>query len=208
MLARATTWAPVALYLGVISYFSHQPSLRPPGGLPDWLMHGIEYALLGLLVARGVNRSSASRPGAWILGAAGCLVFGMLDELHQSFIPGRDASLRDVAADAAGAAVAVAAVALIQFRSRRAAGSTPVIAIYGRRDCHLCDDADEVVRKVAAEFASKIVHVDVDSDPELRKLYGDQVPVVTLNGRKVFKYRVDPARLRERLAALQQRSRG
>jgi len=210
LLARAAPWAPVALYLGVISYVSHQPSLPLPGGLPDWLLHGAEYAVLGLLVGWAVSRTtSTSTPivAAWMAGAAGCAVFGLIDEFHQSFVPGRDASLRDAAADAVGAAVALTAVGLIQFRSRRAAAGVPVIAIYGRRDCHLCDEADDVVRKVAAGFPARIVHVDVDADPELRRLYGDQVPVVTLNGRKVFKHRVDPGRLRDRLASFQQRSR-
>ena len=52
---------------------------------------------------------------ALILGVP--LLYGIVDEWHQSFVPGRDASLRDVVADAVGAAVGIAAhVALTRRR--------------------------------------------------------------------------------------------
>lgn len=37
--------------------------------------------------------------------------------------------------------------------------------------------------------AFDLEQIDIDSDPELQKLYNDEVPVVAINGRKVFQYR-------------------
>jgi hypothetical protein len=58
-----------------------------------------------------------------------------------------------------------------------------------------------VVRQVAAEEPHRIEVRDVDSDPELRALHGEDVPVLLVNGRRAFKYRVGPAELRRRLRA-------
>ena len=204
-----SVWGPVALYLCGITWLSHQPSLRIPGDLPDWLMHGLEYAGLAGLLFRGLVRSGGSGPAVWLAALAGCAAFGLIDEFHQSFVPGRDASLHDVMADTIGAALALAAASLIQsVRGRRRHDAE--VTIYGRDDCHLCDEAETAVRTAAAGYAVRIHKVDVDQDDELRLKYGDQVPVVTVNGRRFSKFRVDPDRLRRRLAALQhlqQRSR-
>ena len=46
-----------------------------------------------------------------------------------------------------------------------------------------------------------LVEVDITGDPELEAEYREQIPVVFVAGRKAFKYRVDAAELRRRLAA-------
>jgi hypothetical protein len=43
--------------------------------------------------------------------------------------------------------------------------------------------------------------VDIDGDPELRRLYNDEVPVVTINSHKAFKYKVDLKDLLKKLEA-------
>ncbi len=43
--------------------------------------------------------------------------------------------------------------------------------------------------------------VDVDSDPEIRRLYTDEVPVVFIDGRKAFKYRLDEKEFLRKLSA-------
>ncbi len=48
--------------------------------------------------------------------------------------------------------------------------------------------------------------VDVDSDPELVARYGDEVPVLLVNGRKAFKYRVAPQALRKRIRSERRRA--
>lgn len=73
------------------------------------------------------------------------------------------------------------------------------ITLYGRVDCHLCHEMRRVVDTVARDVALVIEEVDVDGDPELVRLYGDEVPVLLVNGRKAFKYRTDVPGLRARL---------
>jgi VanZ family protein len=75
--------------------------------VPDWLTHGAAYlvlaSLLGRAVAGGFGRPLATSPAALVVLAA--TLYGLGDEWHQSFVPGRDASAGDVAKDAAGAAL-------------------------------------------------------------------------------------------------------
>lgn len=63
--------------------------------------------------------------------------------------------------------------------------------MYSRNGCHLCDVVKETLAQVQgqADFAWR--EVDIDADPELRQTYNDQVPVVFIDGRKAFKYRMD-----------------
>jgi len=73
------------------------------------------------------------------------------------------------------------------------------ITLYGRPDCHLCHDMRAVVDAVAREIPMMVEEVDVDGDPALARAYGAEVPVLCVNGRKAFKYRVDASALRARL---------
>ena len=77
------------------------------------------------------------------------------------------------------------------------------IVIYSRDLCSLCEDAEATIRDVAeAEGVPvEIDVVDVDTDRELLEAYGDRVPYVFVDGRRAFKFEVDPERLREQLAA-------
>ncbi len=69
------------------------------------------------------------------------------------------------------------------------------VVLYTRAGCHLCDEAKQVLRDAGVAFSEQ----DIDADPQLRALYNEEVPVVFINGRKAFKYRVDPRELRKRL---------
>jgi len=73
------------------------------------------------------------------------------------------------------------------------------ITLYTRKDCCLCDEMKEAVRRLAGEFPMNVIEVDVDSSAELRRLHGDEVPVLFINGRKAFKYRVTANDLKKRL---------
>jgi hypothetical protein len=74
------------------------------------------------------------------------------------------------------------------------------LTLYTRVDCHLCHDMRAVVAAVARERRLEVEEVDVDGDPALAAAYGADVPVLCVNGRKAFKYRVDAPALRARLA--------
>lgn len=97
-------WGPVLLVAGAILTVSHMSSPPSPPGAPDWLLHGIEYGALGLFLSRALAggwRGRLSGRGAVLTLLLGVL-YGASDEWHQSFVPGRDSSARDVLADGAG----------------------------------------------------------------------------------------------------------
>jgi hypothetical protein len=74
------------------------------------------------------------------------------------------------------------------------------LTLYGRPECHLCHDMRAVVDALRADVPFELEEVDVDGDPALVAAYGEEIPVLLVNGRKAFKYRVTPAALRARLA--------
>lgn len=95
----------VALLVPVLS---HQPSLKPPFELfpyQDKLFHMVEFG--GLALAMVLNRDLFRRIGGpWGMAVSG-LLWAVLDEVHQSYVPGRDSSLQDLAADAVGLAAGI-----------------------------------------------------------------------------------------------------
>jgi VanZ family protein len=91
-------------WMGVIWYLSAQPGIDIPMWFPqqDKLMHLFVYGVLGLLVGGSLHhRLSHPRRFLWTGLLCGC--YGIIDEFHQSFVPGRNADVLDVCADLAGA---------------------------------------------------------------------------------------------------------
>ena len=76
----------------------------------------------------------------------------------------------------------------------------PVI-IYSRPGCHLCDEMKVIVKRVGAVIPLAIEEIDISSDPELEQLYGLEIPVLLVAGKKVAKYRVSEQELRKILIA-------
>lgn len=76
------------------------------------------------------------------------------------------------------------------------------VELYARAECHLCQEAKKVLERVRREIPFELNEVDVDSDPALREQYGEQVPVLFVQGEKAFKYRIDERKLRRRLRRL------
>jgi glutaredoxin len=73
------------------------------------------------------------------------------------------------------------------------------VTLYTRAGCHLCEQAEQVLRaeQQAAGFALELV--DIDRDSELARCYGVRVPVVALDGEDLFEYEVPLDLLRARL---------
>ncbi|HKC70453.1 MAG TPA: glutaredoxin family protein [Terriglobales bacterium] len=65
------------------------------------------------------------------------------------------------------------------------------VVLYSRRGCHLCEIVKESLSKLARQAQFSWQEIDVDSDDSLRRLFTDEVPVVFINGKKAFKYRMD-----------------
>jgi VanZ family protein len=117
-------WMPFLVYAGFIFYLSSQPYV----GIPDVLLltfdpeklflHIIEYLPLGFLAARAVSKSPRlSSFGLFVLPVAISAGYGLSDEVHQLFVPGRTASVLDVIADTVGALFGVY-LWLLTFRKR------------------------------------------------------------------------------------------
>lgn len=76
------------------------------------------------------------------------------------------------------------------------------LTLISRVDCHLCDEMKAVVEPLAHELGLELELREVDSDPALLELYGDKVPVLLVDGRLAFKYRVSERALRRQLGGL------
>ena len=73
------------------------------------------------------------------------------------------------------------------------------ITLYTKPGCHLCDEARDALLRVQAAQPFALVEVNIQDDPDLFAQYGEQIPVVALDGEFLFEYAVQEERLRERL---------
>ena len=71
------------------------------------------------------------------------------------------------------------------------------VTIYSRQNCHLCEVAKEVVDSARSEAEFEVEVVFIDGDAELEKLYGEEVPVTLINGRRHDYFKVDRTRFIE-----------
>ena len=69
---------------------------------------------------------------------------------------------------------------------------THEVTFYTRQDCSLCDAAEAAIRAsmVLHQLPLSINLVDVDEDPALKRKFGDDVPVVYVDGEEAFRHRV------------------
>mgnify|MGYP001950896941 FL=1 len=117
------------LHMAAIFFASSLPGseaarLVRPLGLPDYVLHGITFFGLAALWYFALVRGF--RMGEWkarwlALGISA--LYGLTDEYHQSWVPGRDASATDFLADLVGAASALLIILL--FERRKGADDTP-----------------------------------------------------------------------------------
>ena len=74
------------------------------------------------------------------------------------------------------------------------------VAVYGKRDCCLCDEAKATLVRVRHEVAFDLCEVDRESAPGLYATYKERIPRIVIDGRPAFKFRVGEQALRRRLA--------
>jgi len=77
--------------------------------------------------------------------------------------------------------------------------ATPKISVYGRHGCHLCEVAIETLEQMQGELEFSIEKIYIDGDLELEKLYGEQIPVIHIDGEHHDFWRVDPERFKSSL---------
>ncbi len=117
-------WGPALAWMILIFLLSSRPLPAAAARAPDWLMHAGAYAVLAALLFHAVavqgwfGPLSPARWGAVFLAAS---LYGVADEIHQSFVPGRCPQAADAVADSAGAAGALAAIGVLRRRGRAAA---------------------------------------------------------------------------------------
>jgi glutaredoxin len=75
------------------------------------------------------------------------------------------------------------------------------VIVYSRKGCHLCEIVKESLTKLEKHGTFSWHEVDVDADPEIRRLYNDEVPVVFINGKEAFKYRMNEQEFLRKLAS-------
>jgi glutaredoxin len=78
----------------------------------------------------------------------------------------------------------------------------PTVVLYTRPECHLCDQAREVLEAVrdggrGADF--ELVERDITLDDDLHRRYLERIPVVEIDGEEAFELFVDAGELRQRL---------
>ncbi len=74
-----------------------------------------------------------------------------------------------------------------------------MVTVYSRHGCHLCEDAVNTLESMREELAFEIEIIYIDADAELEKQYGNEVPVIHINGEHHDFYRVDRERFRTSL---------
>jgi glutaredoxin len=77
----------------------------------------------------------------------------------------------------------------------------PKVTLYTRAGCCLCDDAKRVLSDARRRADFDYEELDIDLDPELRRQYNDEVPVIAINRVKAFKYKVTRDEFLKKLAA-------
>lgn len=112
-MSKAVFWIPVIVWAGVIFLFSTLVVVKSPEfNLVDFIVkksaHFVEYAILALLLYRAlINTTRLSKKKAGMLTVLFIVFYGISDEYHQSFTPGREPAIRDILIDSLGGATSL-----------------------------------------------------------------------------------------------------
>jgi VanZ family protein len=107
--------------MALIFYASSVPGDELPGHFWDKGAHLLVYAGLGVLFALPLAEGQLARvtPRGAAVAVLLSTLYGLFDEVHQSFTPDRSPDARDLVADALGAAIGVAALLLLRVVAKR-----------------------------------------------------------------------------------------
>jgi len=114
MLLRRLSLLLALAWMALLFYLSNQPSLETPTLFSgqDKVLHAAVYALLGVLLLAAQPRQaqgySWQQVGISVLIAS---LYGLSDEIHQYFVPGRSSEVLDWVADSVGALIAASLLA-------------------------------------------------------------------------------------------------
>jgi VanZ family protein len=97
-------WVPVVVWMAGIFVASAQPKLPLQDEVPDFLSHSAAYLVLAVLWCWALAKGREASLRTALAAVLASTLYGVTDEWHQSFVPGRHAEARDVRNDAIGAA--------------------------------------------------------------------------------------------------------
>jgi VanZ family protein len=106
---KLSLWLPVVAYMAALFFVSSLSTIPgPPAGFTDKHEHFFFYGILGALTLRALAKGEWRRVTfAVVLGATAISsAYGVSDEFHQRFVPGREYEVLDMTADAIGSAAA------------------------------------------------------------------------------------------------------
>ena len=120
---RVLAWAPAVAYMLLIwalSSMSHVMISFERVPFQDKGVHFMEYGMLAILLAHALRGTAPSRQLLWVfaISIACTTLWGLIDEIHQAFVPGRVADVRDLMADALGAFLGATLYALFRLPLR------------------------------------------------------------------------------------------
>jgi len=81
----------------------------------------------------------------------------------------------------------------------------PVVTVFGRNGCHLCEVAEETLKELQKELDFDIEKRSIEGDAALEAKYGEQIPVILIDGEHHDFWRVNPDRFKASLAKHRQR---
>ena len=81
------------------------------------------------------------------------------------------------------------------------------VVLYGRAECHLCDQAAAMLQRIARRVPLTVTIVDIDADDELQRRYMFEIPVVVANGEEVAHAPISELALQDALEAIAGRAR-
>ncbi len=75
----------------------------------------------------------------------------------------------------------------------------PLLTLYHRRNCHLCEEMRQRLQELRGEFPFEIALRDVDDTQELRRRYAERIPVLEADGRELCHFFLDETKVRDYL---------
>lgn len=83
----------------------------------------------------------------------------------------------------------------------------PIVELYARKDCSLCGledctmckEAVDVIGRAASEMAFDCKYIDIDASEDLARRFTGEIPTVFLNGKKIFKFKVEEAEFKKKV---------
>lgn len=123
MIRPLLLWAPAIVFASAIFFISSLPGASLPTVAiwsADKVVHAAVFAVLGLLVALPLDRLKLVERKGWLIAVAALIAtaYGVSDELHQRFTPGRSPDVADVVADAVGAVIGAWTWVAIVYRNK------------------------------------------------------------------------------------------